>query len=118
MLKEKEANARLLDTVSEEEEIEAALEWQRTQQESNVGQYSLQPLHQPGPSNPQPMASAAPPRIAQRPQAAAAAPTTAVHSDFGVRISAPPRTESSIPVPMATNPVTRQLAFNTMTPEP
>eukprot|EP00965_Chrysotila_dentata_P039262 1304440-Pleurochrysis_carterae.AAC.1 len=73
MLEEKEANARQLDTVSEEEEIEAALEWQGTQQESS---YSLRPLHQPGPSNPQPMASAAAPRIAQRPQAAAAAPTT------------------------------------------
>eukprot|EP00965_Chrysotila_dentata_P171967 5675129-Pleurochrysis_carterae.AAC.1 len=119
MWEEKEANSRLLDTVSEEEEIEAALEWDRAQQESGTGSYSLQPLHdQPGPSNAPRVIAAAPARIAQRPQATAAAPTTAVHSDLGVRITAPPRTESSIPVPMATNPVTRQLAFNTVTPEP
>eukprot|EP00965_Chrysotila_dentata_P154830 5116447-Pleurochrysis_carterae.AAC.1 len=47
-----------------------------------------------------------------------AAPTTAVHSDLGVRTTVPPRTESSIPVPMATNPVARRLAFNTMSPQP
>eukprot|EP00965_Chrysotila_dentata_P198568 6178877-Pleurochrysis_carterae.AAC.3 len=29
---------------------------------------------------------------------------------------APPCTESSIPIPLATNPVTRQLAFNAMSP--
>eukprot|EP00965_Chrysotila_dentata_P144781 4781996-Pleurochrysis_carterae.AAC.2 len=33
---------------------------------------------------------------------------------MGVRVKAPPRTESSIPVPMAINPVTCQLAFNAM----
>eukprot|EP00965_Chrysotila_dentata_P177604 5867111-Pleurochrysis_carterae.AAC.1 len=37
---------------------------------------------------------------------AAAAPVTAVHTEMGVRVTAPPRTESSIPVLMATNPVT------------
>eukprot|EP00965_Chrysotila_dentata_P058453 1938550-Pleurochrysis_carterae.AAC.1 len=31
---------------------------------------------------------------------------------MGIRIAARPRTESSIPVPMVTNPVMRQLAFN------
>eukprot|EP00965_Chrysotila_dentata_P051098 1694018-Pleurochrysis_carterae.AAC.1 len=68
------------------------------QPESNVVRYSLRPLQdQPGPSDPRPMASAAPAKIAPRSQAAAAAPTTAVHSDLGVRITAPPRTESSIP---------------------
>eukprot|EP00965_Chrysotila_dentata_P180935 5972419-Pleurochrysis_carterae.AAC.1 len=83
MREEEEANAHRLDTVSEEEEIEAALEWHRMQQESNVVRYSLQPLQdQPGPSDPRPMASAAPARVAQRPQAAAAAPMTAVHSDL------------------------------------
>eukprot|EP00965_Chrysotila_dentata_P104461 3449222-Pleurochrysis_carterae.AAC.1 len=98
MREEEEANAHLLDTASEEEEMEAALEWHRTQQESDIVRYSLQPLHdQPGPSNARQVASAAPARIAQRPHAAAAAPTTAVHSDLGVRITAPPRTESSIP---------------------
>eukprot|EP00965_Chrysotila_dentata_P052040 1727107-Pleurochrysis_carterae.AAC.1 len=35
MREEEEANARRLDTVSEEE-IEAVLEWHRMQQESNV----------------------------------------------------------------------------------
>eukprot|EP00965_Chrysotila_dentata_P261080 6214131-Pleurochrysis_carterae.AAC.3 len=35
---------------------------------------------------------------------AAAAPVTAVHTEMGVRVTAPQRTESSIPVPMATNP--------------
>eukprot|EP00965_Chrysotila_dentata_P181569 5993610-Pleurochrysis_carterae.AAC.7 len=60
-----------------------------------------------------------PARLATRPGGnAAAAPTSAVHSDLGVRITAPPRTEWSIPVPMATNPVTRQLAFSTMSPQP
>eukprot|EP00965_Chrysotila_dentata_P064169 2124942-Pleurochrysis_carterae.AAC.1 len=55
----------------------------------------------------------------QRDRVAIAAPTTAVHSDLGVRITAPPRTESSIPVRMATNPVrTRRPAFNTMSPQP
>eukprot|EP00965_Chrysotila_dentata_P181899 6005708-Pleurochrysis_carterae.AAC.1 len=34
MREEEEANARLLDTVSEEEEIEAALEWHRTRSKS------------------------------------------------------------------------------------
>eukprot|EP00965_Chrysotila_dentata_P033601 1118894-Pleurochrysis_carterae.AAC.1 len=105
MREEEEANARRLDTVSEEEDIEAAVEWHRTRQQSNVARYSLQPLQDlPGPNDPRPMVSAAPARIAQRPQAAAAAPTTAVHSDLDARITAPPRTESSIPVPMATNP--------------
>eukprot|EP00965_Chrysotila_dentata_P050977 1690822-Pleurochrysis_carterae.AAC.1 len=37
---------------------------------------------------------------------------------MGVRVTAPPRTESSIRVPMATNPVTRRLAFNSMNPHP
>eukprot|EP00965_Chrysotila_dentata_P171904 5672434-Pleurochrysis_carterae.AAC.1 len=36
---------------------------------------------------------------------------------MGVRVTVPPRTESSIPVPMGTNPVTRQLAFNAMSPQ-
>eukprot|EP00965_Chrysotila_dentata_P174072 5746406-Pleurochrysis_carterae.AAC.1 len=35
---------------------------------------------------------------------------------MGVRVTAPPRTESSMPVPMATNPMTRRLAFNSMSP--
>eukprot|EP00965_Chrysotila_dentata_P158447 5233626-Pleurochrysis_carterae.AAC.1 len=48
---------------------------------------------------------------------AAAAPVTAVHLEMGVRVTVPPRTESSIPVPMATNPVTRQLAVNAMSPQ-
>eukprot|EP00965_Chrysotila_dentata_P152563 5041733-Pleurochrysis_carterae.AAC.2 len=38
---------------------------------------------------------------------AAAAPVTAVHTDMGVRATAPSRTESSILVPMATKPVPR-----------
>eukprot|EP00965_Chrysotila_dentata_P032957 1098219-Pleurochrysis_carterae.AAC.1 len=33
---------------------------------------------------------------------------------MGVRVTVPPRTELSVPVPIATNPVTRQLAFNAM----
>eukprot|EP00965_Chrysotila_dentata_P209762 6185492-Pleurochrysis_carterae.AAC.1 len=36
---------------------------------------------------------------------------------MGVRVTAPPCAESSIPVPLATNPVTRQLAFNAMSPQ-
>eukprot|EP00965_Chrysotila_dentata_P218992 6190882-Pleurochrysis_carterae.AAC.1 len=48
---------------------------------------------------------------------AAAAPVTVVHVAMGVRVTVPPRTKSSIPVPMATNPATRQLAFNTMSPQ-
>eukprot|EP00965_Chrysotila_dentata_P033949 1130479-Pleurochrysis_carterae.AAC.1 len=49
---------------------------------------------------------------------AAAAPVTAVHTEMGVCVIVPPRTESSIPeIPMATNPVTRQLAFNAMSPQ-
>eukprot|EP00965_Chrysotila_dentata_P226096 6195192-Pleurochrysis_carterae.AAC.1 len=45
---------------------------------------------------------------------AAAVPVPAAHTEIGVRVKAPPRTESSIPVPMATNLVTRQLPFNAM----
>eukprot|EP00965_Chrysotila_dentata_P119485 3950763-Pleurochrysis_carterae.AAC.1 len=67
-----------------------------------------------------PSASSASARVATRPDRgnSVAAPTTAVHLDLGVRITAPPRTESSMPMPMATNPVTRRLAFNTMSPQP
>eukprot|EP00965_Chrysotila_dentata_P122856 4060566-Pleurochrysis_carterae.AAC.1 len=36
---------------------------------------------------------------------------------MGVRVTVPPRTESSTPVPMVTNPVTRQLALNAMSPQ-
>eukprot|EP00965_Chrysotila_dentata_P066356 2196924-Pleurochrysis_carterae.AAC.1 len=39
------------------------------------------------------------------------------HAEMGVRVTVPPRTESSIPVPMATNPVTRQLESNAMSPQ-
>eukprot|EP00965_Chrysotila_dentata_P070511 2330572-Pleurochrysis_carterae.AAC.2 len=43
---------------------------------------------------------------------------TAIHAEMGVHVTEPPaRTESSIPVPMATNPVTCQLAFNAMNPQ-
>eukprot|EP00965_Chrysotila_dentata_P066520 2202452-Pleurochrysis_carterae.AAC.1 len=114
---EEEAKARRLDTVNEEEEMEATREWQDMQV---VVRYSLQPLQgQAGQSDGRSMASSAPVRVASRPgDKVAAAPTAAVHSDLGVRISAPPRTESSISVPMATNPVTRQLTFNTMSPQP
>eukprot|EP00965_Chrysotila_dentata_P259188 6213474-Pleurochrysis_carterae.AAC.1 len=81
--------------------------------------YSLQPLHDRTRGDRRPSASSAPTRVAMRLSGnAAAAPTTAVHSDLGVRITVPPRTESSIPVPMATNSVTRRLAFNTMSPQP
>eukprot|EP00965_Chrysotila_dentata_P164834 5442523-Pleurochrysis_carterae.AAC.1 len=81
--------------------------------------YSLQPLHGRTRGDRQPIASSAPTRVATRPSDnAAAAPTTAVPSDLGVRITVPACTESSIPVPMATNPVTRRLAFNTMSPQP
>eukprot|EP00965_Chrysotila_dentata_P156232 5161967-Pleurochrysis_carterae.AAC.1 len=48
---------------------------------------------------------------------AAAAPVTAVHAEMGVRVTVPPRTKSSIPVPMATDLVTRQLAVNAMSPQ-
>eukprot|EP00965_Chrysotila_dentata_P022858 757827-Pleurochrysis_carterae.AAC.3 len=37
---------------------------------------------------------------------------------MGVRVTAPPRMESSIPVPIATNPLTRRLAFNSISPHP
>eukprot|EP00965_Chrysotila_dentata_P187742 6172321-Pleurochrysis_carterae.AAC.1 len=60
----------------------------------------------------------APTQLGTRPgRRAAATPVTAVHADIGVRVAAPPRTESSIPVPMATNSLTRQLAFNAMSPQ-
>eukprot|EP00965_Chrysotila_dentata_P048665 1614402-Pleurochrysis_carterae.AAC.1 len=36
---------------------------------------------------------------------------------MGVCVTVSPRTESSIPLPMAINPVTRQLAFNAMSPQ-
>eukprot|EP00965_Chrysotila_dentata_P033048 1101072-Pleurochrysis_carterae.AAC.2 len=48
---------------------------------------------------------------------AAPEPITAVHSNMGVRITAPPRTAASMPVPVATDPVTRQLAFSAMSPQ-
>eukprot|EP00965_Chrysotila_dentata_P094125 3111263-Pleurochrysis_carterae.AAC.3 len=35
---------------------------------------------------------------------------------MGILVMAPPQTESSIIVPMATNPVTRRLAFSSMSP--
>eukprot|EP00965_Chrysotila_dentata_P124803 4126193-Pleurochrysis_carterae.AAC.1 len=35
---------------------------------------------------------------------------------MGVRVTAPPRTAASMPVPVATDPVTRQLAFGSMSP--
>eukprot|EP00965_Chrysotila_dentata_P123875 4094227-Pleurochrysis_carterae.AAC.6 len=44
----------------------------------------------------------------------AAAPVTAVLTEIGGCVKAPPCTESSIPVPMATDPVTRQLSFEAM----
>eukprot|EP00965_Chrysotila_dentata_P094888 3138258-Pleurochrysis_carterae.AAC.1 len=81
--------------------------------------YSLQPLHGRTRGDRRPNASSAPTRVTMRPGGnAAAAPTAAVHSDLDVRITVPLRTESSTPVPMATNPVTRRLVFNTMSPQP
>eukprot|EP00965_Chrysotila_dentata_P168460 5562992-Pleurochrysis_carterae.AAC.1 len=81
--------------------------------------YSSQPLHGRTRGDRQPSASSASARVATRPGGnSVAAPTTVVHLDLGVRITVPPRTESSIPVPMATNPATRRLAFNTMSPQP
>eukprot|EP00965_Chrysotila_dentata_P112623 3721957-Pleurochrysis_carterae.AAC.1 len=79
--------------------------------------YSSQPLHGRTRDNRRPSAPSASARVATRPGGnLVAAPTTAVHSDLGLRITVPPRTESSIFVPMATNPVTPRLAFNTMSP--
>eukprot|EP00965_Chrysotila_dentata_P125676 4154516-Pleurochrysis_carterae.AAC.1 len=81
--------------------------------------YSSQPLHGRTRGDCRPSASSASARVATRPGGnSVAAPTTAIHSDLDVRITVPPRTESSIPVPMATNPVARRLALNTMSPQP
>eukprot|EP00965_Chrysotila_dentata_P098628 3260612-Pleurochrysis_carterae.AAC.1 len=84
-----------------------------------MSRYSLQTLHGRTRGDRRPNISSAPTRVPTRPGGnAAAAPTAALHSDLGVRTTIPPRTESSIPVPMATNPVTHRLAFNTMSPPP
>eukprot|EP00965_Chrysotila_dentata_P092438 3050816-Pleurochrysis_carterae.AAC.1 len=54
-------------------------------------------------SNPHPATTSEPAQFGTWPgNEAAAAPITAVHTEMGVRVAAPPRTESSIPVPMAT----------------
>eukprot|EP00965_Chrysotila_dentata_P038608 1282068-Pleurochrysis_carterae.AAC.1 len=49
---------------------------------------------------------------------ATAAPVAAIHTEIGACVTAPPRTESSMHVPMVTIPVMRRLAFNSMTPHP
>eukprot|EP00965_Chrysotila_dentata_P254801 6211992-Pleurochrysis_carterae.AAC.2 len=94
-----------LSSVGEEEDLMAAQDWQPLDGSAAQHGSCLS-------------VSSAPTRLGTRPrQGAAIATVTAVHADIGVRIAAPPRTESSIPVPMATNPVTRQLAFNAMSPQ-
>eukprot|EP00965_Chrysotila_dentata_P101659 3356336-Pleurochrysis_carterae.AAC.2 len=91
-------------------------------------EYTRRPIRDPvarRDSHPSPLSR--PTQFGLRPgRGATAAPVAAIHaemgvrvtvpSEMGVRVTVPSRTESSIPVPMATNPVTRRLAFNSMSP--
>eukprot|EP00965_Chrysotila_dentata_P025561 849950-Pleurochrysis_carterae.AAC.1 len=94
--------------------------WQEQEEMLGDAPYALRPLRETAVRHDHGLrVSSAPPRLRAERMGSSIAPgpVTAVHSDMGVLITAPPRTAASILVPMASSPVTRQLAFNTMSPQ-
>eukprot|EP00965_Chrysotila_dentata_P244767 6206162-Pleurochrysis_carterae.AAC.1 len=99
----------------ENEQYETAWDLQEQEESSTIAPYALRPLYETAARPARaPATSTAPPRLGTL---AAQEPVTVVHSDLGVRITAPPRTAASMPVPIATDPVGPQLAFSDMSPQ-
>eukprot|EP00965_Chrysotila_dentata_P055314 1835489-Pleurochrysis_carterae.AAC.1 len=98
-------------TIPGREELEAARDLHKPQGTVELNApCSRRPIAGPAVRHdPRPATSSEPAQFGTWPgNEAAAASVTAGHTEMGVRVTAPPRTESLIPIPMATNPVTRQ----------